>query len=89
MSIAQMLTDERDGKIYSNGWYSAVEVGHTTLGAKLSTFITPTTYYDISVEHVNREYGVGPIAERDNTKNMRLFRDILSMKPLTDLVPRH
>ena len=34
----------------------------------MTTFITPTTYYDVSVEHVNRKYSVGPIAQRDYTK---------------------
>jgi outer membrane receptor protein involved in Fe transport len=68
ISIAQMLTDQRDSKIYSDGWYSEAAVDHLTLSAKLTTVITPATYYDISIEHVNRNYLAGQTSPRDTAK---------------------
>ena len=68
ITFAQMLADQRDCKIYSDGWYSGVEVGNVTLGAKFTHVITPTTFYEVSLEHVNRQYNVGHIADRDTAK---------------------
>jgi outer membrane receptor protein involved in Fe transport len=68
ISIAQMLTDQRDGKIYSDSWYSDVAVSHLSLAAKFSHIITSTTFYEFSVEHVNRQYQAGPMAARNTAK---------------------
>ena len=68
ISIAQMLVDQRDCKIFSDGWYSAVEVGNVTLGARFTHVINPSTFYEVSLEHVNRQYQVGHIAARDTSK---------------------
>jgi outer membrane receptor protein involved in Fe transport len=68
ISIAQMLTDQRDGKIYSPAWYSDVAVSHLTLAGKLSHVITSTTFYEVSAEHVRRKYQVGQMPTRNNAK---------------------
>jgi len=63
-----MLTDQRDGKIYSPAWYSDVAVSHLTLAGKLSHVITSTTFYEVSAEHVRRKYQVGQMPTRNNAK---------------------
>jgi len=68
ISIAQMLSDGRDSKIYSDGWYSDAAVNHLTLSGKFTHVVTPTTFYEVSVEHVNRKYQVAPITGRDTAK---------------------
>lgn len=67
--IAEITNEQRPSRIFTNSWYSAAEIGHFTLAGKLTSFINNTTYYEISFEHVNRNYQTGPIARRDlNTK---------------------
>jgi outer membrane receptor protein involved in Fe transport len=68
VSIAQMFTDQRDAKIYSNGWYSAAAVGNLSLAAKLTNVISSATFYEVSVEYLNRKYEAGPIAARDTSR---------------------
>ena len=68
ISIAQMLGDQRDAKIYSDGWYSAAAVNHLTLAARFTHILNATTFYEVSLEHVNRQYQAGPIAGRDTSK---------------------
>jgi outer membrane receptor protein involved in Fe transport len=65
VSIAQILGDQRDSKIYSDGWYSDVVVSNFTLAGKFTQVVTPSTFYEVSVEHVNRKYQTGHIAARD------------------------
>ena len=64
-SIAQMLTDGRDSKIYSDGWYSDVVVRNLTLAGKYTQVVTANTFYEVSVEHVSRKYQTRHIAARD------------------------
>ncbi|MCX6122048.1 MAG: TonB-dependent receptor [Ignavibacteriales bacterium] len=66
-SIAQTFVD-RDGQFYSNGYYSDVQVKNLTLGAKFTHVITPTTFYEVSIENVNRYYTTGPVAGRNQLK---------------------
>jgi len=68
ISIAQMLTDQRDAKIWSDGWYSDAVVNNLTLGGKFTNTITSSTYYEISAENVVRSYGVGQLRARDTSK---------------------
>jgi outer membrane receptor protein involved in Fe transport len=68
ITIASMLGDQRDAKIYSDGWYSEAAVNHLTLAARFTHVINPTTFYEVSVEHVNRQYQAGPIAGRDTSR---------------------
>ncbi len=68
ISIAQVLTDQRDSKIYSDGWYSGVTVNYLTLAGKFTQVVSPSTFYEVNVEHVGRKYQAGPIAARDTAK---------------------
>jgi hypothetical protein len=76
LSIAQQLSDHRASRIFTESWYSPAEVSHIALSGKLTDFITPSTYYEVSFEHVNRKYETGPLSVRDTSKivcNPRLF----------------
>jgi len=66
--IAEITNEQRPSRIFTNSWYSEAVVGHLTLAAKLTDFINPTTFYEISLENVNRNYSTGPVTPRDLTR---------------------
>lgn len=68
LSIAQQLADYRVSRIFTNSWYNQSEVGYLALSGKYTEFITPTTFFEVGFEHVNREYQTGPIRKRDTSK---------------------
>jgi outer membrane receptor protein involved in Fe transport len=68
LSIAQQLSDHRASRIFTESWYNPAEVSHIALAGKLTDFITPSTYYEVSVEHVNRKYETGPLPVRNTSK---------------------
>lgn len=63
--IAEITNEQRASRIFTNSWYSQAVVDHFTLAAKLTDFISNNTYYEVSFEHVNRNYETGPIGQRD------------------------
>lgn len=63
--IAEITNEQRASRIFTDSWYSHAEVAHTTLSAKLTNFISSATFYEISFEHVHRNYLTGPIRQRD------------------------
>jgi len=63
--IAEITNETRPSRIFANSWYSQAVVTHRTLAAKLTDFINPTTFYEVSLENINRKYSTGPIANRD------------------------
>ena len=68
LSIAQQLSDHRASRIYTESWYSPAEVSHIALSGKLTDFITQSTFYEVSFEHINRKYETGPLGKRDPSK---------------------
>ncbi len=64
-TIAEITNEQRASRIFTNSWYSEAVVDHLTLAAKLTDFISNNTYYEVSIEHVNRGYETGPIGQRD------------------------
>jgi outer membrane receptor protein involved in Fe transport len=56
------------GKIFGNGYYSEENIGHMAFSAKLTHTISNNTYYDLSIEHLRREYITRPPAERDTSR---------------------
>ncbi len=66
--IAKITAEQRSGRIFNDGWYSQAEVSHYSLAAKLTHTISPSTFYEASVEHIARKYLTGPIKERDYSK---------------------
>jgi len=73
LEIAAVTNEQRASRIFCNAWYSQAEIHHFTLAAKLTNFINASTYYELSLEHVNRGYLAGPIAPRDKTKKYEIF----------------
>ncbi len=66
--IAEMTNETRAARIFTESWYSHAEVSHLALASKLTNFVNPTTFYEISLEYLNRDYLTGPLEERDYTK---------------------
>jgi len=65
--IAEITNEQRPSRIFTDSWYSQAVVDHLTLAGKLTSFLNPTTYYEISFENVNQKYKTGPNAYRDLT----------------------
>jgi outer membrane receptor protein involved in Fe transport len=72
LQIAAVTNEQRASRIFCNSWYSQAEVSHFTLAAKLTNFLSASTFYEASFEHVTREYLTGPIRNRDLTKRYEI-----------------
>ncbi|MGE5498567.1 MAG: carboxypeptidase regulatory-like domain-containing protein, partial [Syntrophothermus sp.] len=70
--IAHMNFDQRPSRIFTDSWYSQADVGHIALSGKLTGFITNNSFYEISLEHLNRDYKTGPIRARDTTRRYEI-----------------
>lgn len=66
--IAEITNEQRSSRIFTDSWYSQAEASHYTFGGKLRDFINTSTYYEISLESVHREYLTGPIGKRNTSK---------------------
>lgn len=71
--IAEITNEQRPSRIFTNSWYSQANVSHWTVASKLTDFLNPTTFYEISIENVNQKYTTGPIAYRDLTKRYEII----------------
>ena len=70
--IAGITYEQRSSRIFDNGWYCQANVSDLILGAKLVSTISSSTFYEIGVENVHRNYLTGPIAARDTAKNYEI-----------------
>ncbi len=70
--IAEITNEQRPGRIFTDSWYSHSEVSHFTLSGKLTKFLSSSTFYEVSFEHVNRNYLTGPNRYRDTTKKYEI-----------------
>ncbi len=68
LEIAEVTNEARPSRIFCDSWYGKAEISHITFAAKLTSFVTASTVYEISIENVNRNYLVGPIQNRDTTR---------------------
>ena len=71
--IAKASSEERPGRIFSDGWYNDAAVSHKSLGVKLTHNLNPKTYYDLRLEYISRSYETGPIPERDYTPDNQII----------------
>ena len=65
LQIASITNEQRSGRIFTDSWYSQAEVEHISLAGKLSHFINTNSFYEVSVEYLNRQFETGPIPQRD------------------------
>jgi outer membrane receptor protein involved in Fe transport len=72
LEIAAVTNEQRPSRIFCNSWYSQSEVSHFTFAAKLTHFLSSSTFYEASFEHVTRNYLTGPIRNRDLTKRYEI-----------------
>jgi hypothetical protein len=64
LQIAKVMDEARPARIFSNSFYCPAEVSHYALATKLSHILSQRTFYEVSIEHVAREYETGPVADR-------------------------
>ncbi|MGA3287996.1 MAG: TonB-dependent receptor [Bacteroidota bacterium] len=70
--IAGMTYEQRSSRIYDDSWYCPADVTDFNVGAKLTSMLSISTYYEISIQDQYRSYLTGPIAARDTAKNYEL-----------------
>jgi outer membrane receptor protein involved in Fe transport len=68
IEIAMITNEQRACRIYDDAWYSEADVSHITLASKLTTILSSTTFYDVSLEYIHRSYLTGPIYSRNPAK---------------------
>jgi outer membrane receptor protein involved in Fe transport len=66
--IAEITNEQRPSRIFDDNWYSEGDVSDLTFGGKLTHFLSASTFYEVSVENVNRQYRTGPTYFRDTSK---------------------
>ena len=70
--VAGVTYETRSSRIFDDSWYCTADVSDFILGAKLTSVISSSTFYEVSVANVHRSYLTGPIAARDTSKNYEL-----------------
>jgi outer membrane receptor protein involved in Fe transport len=53
--------------MFSDFNFALADIGHQSFAGKLTHTISPTTYYEVSLEHFRRDYNVRPPATRDTS----------------------
>lgn len=71
--VAEITNEQRAARIFTDSWYSTANVSHKTLAGKLTDFLGQTTFYEASMEWVNRKYVTGPISPRNLTKQYEII----------------
>jgi outer membrane receptor protein involved in Fe transport len=72
LEIAEVTNEQRPSRIFTESWYGTAEVSHLTFAAKLTSFVTASTVYEVSFENVNTNYLTGPIHDRDTTRRYEI-----------------
>ncbi|MBN1996837.1 TonB-dependent receptor, partial [candidate division KSB1 bacterium] len=56
---------DRLGPLFGTGYFSLADIGNKSVAAKLTNFINSQTFYEISLEHITRQYYTRPPERRD------------------------
>jgi outer membrane receptor protein involved in Fe transport len=56
---------DRPGPLFGTGYFSLADIGYNSVAAKLTNFINPSTFYEISLEHLQRDYFARPGTRRN------------------------
>jgi outer membrane receptor protein involved in Fe transport len=75
--IAKITNEQRPGRIFVDSWYSHAKVQHNTHSVKLSHILSNKTYYNASIEYLNRKYNTEPVAPRDLTQKYTIVPGLI------------
>ena len=73
-NIAGVLADS-PGDLFGTGIFSLVDIDYKTAAAKLTHMLSKHTFYEISLEHLTRDYFARPTAYRDLTQDNEIIDD--------------
>ena len=59
--------------MFSDFNFALADIGHQSLAGKLTHSISPSTYYEVSLEHFRRDYNVRPPALRDTSQKVEVI----------------
>lgn len=62
-----------EARLFLDSYYSLATVRNYSLAALFTHVLTPSTFYEVRLEHLIRTYNTGPIAPRDTTARYELF----------------
>jgi len=71
--IAGITYEQRSSRVYDNSWYCPADVSDFNVGAKLTSMLSVSTYYEISIQNQYRSYLTGPIGPRNTTQNYEII----------------
>lgn len=60
-------------RIFSDSYYSLADIRYRSFSAELTHMLSPSTFYEASIEYVARRYNTRPTDLRDSTKNFEIF----------------
>ena len=61
----RVSNEERWERLFSTGHFSLADIGHTSIAAKLTHTLNPNTFYEVTLEHFQRDYNTRPGRDRD------------------------
>ncbi|HPG41212.1 MAG TPA: TonB-dependent receptor [bacterium] len=70
--IASVTNEQRTGRIFTPSWYCEADVTHYSGAAKLTHMLSPSTFYEASLEFVESDYHTEPGRPRDLTKKYEI-----------------
>jgi outer membrane receptor protein involved in Fe transport len=70
--VAGVTYESRSSRIFDDSWYCAADVSDFNVGAKITSMLSTSTYYEISIQNQHRSYLTGPIAARDTATKYEL-----------------
>lgn len=59
-----------NSRLFCDSYFSTADVGFRSFSTKLTHVLSPKSYYDVSFEHLYRNYQTGPIRRRDITRDI-------------------
>jgi len=78
-----------NSRLFSNSYFSAGDVQFQSYSVKMTHVMSPTTFYDVSLNHIFREYNITPIALRDPTKNIEFAPGFYTNESPFGYSPQH
>lgn len=70
LEIAKITHETRPGRIFSDAWYCPAEVSYLSMAGKFTHMLSSKSFYEVSLEHISREYNTQPIADRGTELTM-------------------
>ena len=65
------IQEDRSGLLFGTGSFSLADISHKNAAVKLVHTLSPTSFYEVSLEHFRRDYFTRPTAPEETAPPMR------------------